>query len=192
MSQLQVATFPWDPKQDPQQQIVNPPTLPSNAAIYQPTIAPPGQPIYAPPPPQQQNGRYIKTEPGLDSPTNGQPYPQGPILPPTATPAQQRAAMNLQQNYGPRAAASINAIQGNMPPQQQQQAQPSILQMQQQQQQAYNQQIQAQMQHQQRAVATAGTMQPQPQQRQPMTQEQYRACHGTTSSTGTTSDPGPE
>jgi transcription initiation factor TFIIA large subunit len=79
--------------------------------------------------------------------------------------------MNLQQNYGQRAAASINAIQGNMPQQQQQQGQPTMQQMQQQQ--AYQQQMQAQMQHQQQRVAAGGM---QPQQRQPMTQEQYRAA----------------
>lgn len=115
--------------------------------------------------------RYIKSEPGLESPTSGpqpQPYQPAPILPPTATTAQQRAAMNLQQNYGQRAAASINAIQGNMSQQQQQQAQPNMHQMPQHQ--TYQQQMTTQMQQQQQRVATGGL----PAQRQQMTQEQYR------------------
>jgi transcription initiation factor TFIIA large subunit len=66
------------------------------------------------------NGPRIKPEPGLE---NG-----GLSLPPfnasSGMTAQQRAAQNLQAQYGSRAAASINAIQSNLPqqaPQQQQQ-----------------------------------------------------------------------
>jgi transcription initiation factor TFIIA large subunit len=130
--------------------------------------APPHQqPMYAPQMPQMiNNGSRIKSEPGLESPTGGPnqqlPY-QAPILPPAATVAQQRAAMSLQANYGPRAAASINAIQNNMSQQQQQQNAPSMQQMQQQQ---YQQQMA--MQNQRAAGVPQRPNQPQ------MTPEQYR------------------
>jgi transcription initiation factor TFIIA large subunit len=115
---------------------------------------------FAPPPPQSNVPR-IKTEPGLESPTTQAPF-QGPVLTnPNATTAQQRAAQHLQNNYGQRAAASINAIQGNVP-QQPQNAQQN---MHQQQQQAYNQQQMAQMGQHPQAMPT---------QRPQMTQEQYR------------------
>ena len=141
-------------------------------------------------PPQYMNnqsmnhgGPRIKSEPGLDSPTdsNHQPLYPNPILPPGNNPpsAAQRAAMNLQNNYGQRAAASINAIQssvggqqhGQMPGQAQQGNMQSMQQQQQQQQQQqgiHGQQM-AHMQQQQRAA----NAQPGPMPR--MTQEQYKA-----------------
>jgi len=131
-------------------------------------------------------GPRIKSEPGLDSPTdsNHQPLYTNPILPPGNNPpsAAQRAAMNLQNNYGQRAAASINAIQssvggqqhGQMPGQAQQGNMQSMQQQQQQQQQHQQQQgihgqQMAHMQQQQRAA----NAQPGPMPR--MTQEQYKA-----------------
>lgn len=110
----------------------------------------------------------IKTEPGLES--SGLPpqnYQQAPIV----TTAQQRAAQHLQQNYGSRAAASINAIQGGrgQPPQN---GQMSMEQMQQ----ARMQQAHAQ----QAAAQSQGLTMPQPGIQQSgmqgrMTQEQYRS-----------------
>jgi transcription initiation factor TFIIA large subunit len=121
--------------------------------------------IFAPPPPQN-NAPRIKTEPGLESPTTQAPF-QNPVLTnPNATTAQQRAAQHLQANYGQRAAASINAIQGNVP-QQPQNTQQAMQQQQQQHQQAYSQQQMAQMQQQSQAQALPG-------QRPTMTPEQYR------------------
>ena len=115
------------------------------------------------PPPAQNNAPRIKTEPGLESPTTQAPFQNTVLTNPNATTAQQRAAQHLQASYGQRAAASINAIQGNAP-QQPQNAQQA---MQQQQQQAYSQQQIAQMQQQSGSQAM-------PAQRPPMTQEQYR------------------
>lgn len=116
------------------------------------------------PPPAQNNAPRVKTEPGLESPTTQAPF-QAPVLTnPNATTAQQRAAQHLQANYGQRAAASINAIQGNVPQQPQ-----NTQQAMQQQQQAYSQQQMAQMQGQPQSQS-----QTIPAQRPPMTQEQYR------------------
>ena len=120
------------------------------------------------------NGARIKTEPGLENSNMGlsqAPY-QNPVLAmPNATTAQQRAAQHLQNSYGQRAAASINAIQGAAPSQG---GQPG---MQMSQQQALQQQQQRQMQMQQQQQAQrAGQMAPQMQSNRgpTMTQEQYR------------------
>jgi transcription initiation factor TFIIA large subunit len=122
--------------------------------------------------PQITNGPRIKSEPGLESPhgmgQQGQaPYPNQAPMPAlsNATTAQQRAAQHLHQSYGPRAAASINAIQsgGGQQPQGQQNGQPTIAQM--------------QMMQQQRAAQMAAAQQGQSMQqgqRPQMTQEQYR------------------
>lgn len=122
-----------------------------------------------PPMPQMNNnvGARIKQEPGLDnSPAGGMSQP--PFQPPinSGTTAQQRAAAHLQANYGPRAAASISAIQGGAP-QQGQNPQPNMQQIQAHQQ-AMRQQQQQQMQMQQQRAAG---MQ---QQGQRMTEEQYK------------------
>ncbi|EPE35465.1 Transcription factor IIA (TFIIA), beta-barrel [Glarea lozoyensis ATCC 20868] len=180
LSSLNVATFPWDPKPEPPQAVVQPPTLPSNAGNYM--SAPPHgvQPqMQQMPPLQNPNGPRIKTEPGLENSNIGMsqaPY-QNPVLAmPNATTAQQRAAQHLQNSYGQRAAASINAIQGSAPPQA---GQPGM-QMTQQQQQAMQQQQhrQMQMQQQQQQAQRGGQMPPQLQSNRgpapTMTQEQYR------------------
>lgn len=80
-------------------------------------------------------------------------------LPPNATTAQQRAAQHLHQNYGHRAAASINAIQGGGPSSQQQQQQQMA-------------QQQAQMRAQQQQNGQGMTMQ---QQQHMMAQRQNQA-----------------
>jgi transcription initiation factor TFIIA large subunit len=121
--------------------------------------------------PQITNGPRIKAEPGLESPigmNQGQaPYPNQAPMPAlsNATTAQQRAAQHLHQSYGPRAAASINAIQsgGGQQPQGQQNGQPTMQQM--------------QMMQAQRAQQMAAQQQGQGMhqgQRPQMTQEQYR------------------
>ncbi|KAF4629475.1 hypothetical protein G7Y89_g8669 [Cudoniella acicularis] len=176
LSSLQVATFPWDPKPEPAPAISNPPTVPSNAGNYHSMNTPPttqpqsGMTMPQVPTHNNSNGASrIKTEPGLDSPPVGMtqaPY-QNPILSmPNATPAQQRAAQHLQNNYGPRAAASINAIQGVA-------QQPQNPQMPSMQQQQHMQQQQAMHEHQMQQMQQqrAGQM---PVPRPQMTQEQYR------------------
>ena len=127
---------------------------------------PMGQPqSNVPPPLNNINGPRIKPEPGLDSPTVSQPPFQNPLLTmPNATPAQQRAAQNLQASYGPRAAASINAIQGNAS-QQSQTPQQHMQQMQHQQQAMQHQHMQQVQQ--QRAAQLAGP-------KSQITQDQYR------------------
>ncbi|PBP16549.1 transcription factor IIA [Diplocarpon rosae] len=133
LSQLQVAQFPWDPKPDPPPQPAvsnpnpnpnpNPPTVPSNSA-YQNQNPPAPQPQNPLTMPQQHNngGPRIKTEPGLEGQGMTMPQPpfQQPLSHPPNTPvAQQRAAQHLHASYGPRAAASISAIQGGPPTSQQ-------------------------------------------------------------------------
>ncbi|RAL61456.1 hypothetical protein DID88_009385 [Monilinia fructigena] len=180
LSQLQVAMFPWDPKPEPPA-IQNPPTVPSN---YQHAGTPPNQPIYQTPMP---NGPHVKTEPGMDPQgflpmPMPQPAPQNPLMTmPNATPAQQRAAQNLHASFGPRAAASIQSIQGGggAP---QQQAIPQMSPQQQhamhaqQQQHLQMQQMQQQQQQQQQQRPGSGVPpQAQPQQPQGQPQSQQAA-----------------
>jgi transcription initiation factor TFIIA large subunit len=134
-----------------------------------------------------QNAPRIKTEPGVGSPhlNNGQsqqPYqPQAPLLPPNATTAQQRAAQNLQQNYGPRAAASISAIhsgvrqQGQDGQQQSSMQQMHLPQMQQppMNQEQYRAYVQMQ-QNQQNGARPMQQGQGQQPQRPPLTEDQYK------------------
>jgi transcription initiation factor TFIIA large subunit len=126
------------------------------------------------------NGQRIKAEPE-DQPQY-QPNP-GLTLPQGVNTAQARAAAHLQNNYGSRAAASINAIQGSVgsqgqpgmqPGQQQGPPNPQIAQQMQAMHQQQYQQIQAQRAAQ--AQAAGGIQQPGMQQppRPQMTQEQYR------------------
>ena len=135
---------------------------------------PPVQTNMPPMPPMNNNvGPRIKPEPGIDG-SSASGLSQPPFQPPLSTgmTAQQRAAAHLQANYGPRAAASISAIQGAGPQQgqnpqsnlQQIQAHQNALRQQQQQQQ------QQQMQLQQQQLHAAGA----PPLRPPMTKEQYQ------------------
>jgi transcription initiation factor TFIIA large subunit len=200
LSHLQVAQFPWDPKQEP---IVNPPTVPSNSYQNQgaqyinqpPSRASFSEEFVANPSPA------IKPEPGLEP---------ARITAPLSIhhSAAERAAAHLQNSYGQRAMSSISAIQANLngqPQQQQQQhtqtqpstqqqqqqpqTQPSMQQMHQQQQQQqmpmYQQQMQMPqmsqipMQHmqQQQRPGPQGQGQAQGQgqtARSPMTAEAYR------------------
>ncbi|KAF2839458.1 transcription factor IIA, alpha/beta subunit [Patellaria atrata CBS 101060] len=109
LSNQHVAHFPWEPT-PAQPQIVNPPTVPSNAK-------PDPSPVSSATAQSVPNGNYggarIKTEPGYES---------GPQMPPYQQPngynsglnpqlAQQRAMNILQQNYGAQAAENIAASQ---------------------------------------------------------------------------------
>ncbi|KAE8451402.1 hypothetical protein EG329_004031 [Mollisiaceae sp. DMI_Dod_QoI] len=176
LSQLQVATFPWDPKPEPTPQIANPPTVPSNAGNYQPMSTPPIQQpqsgLTMPQVNNNGNAPRIKTEPGLDNSANNGAAPQQNYqMPPSlssATTAQQRAAAHLHQNYGPRAAASINAIQsgGQHPqPQNGQSVMPTMEQM---------QRMRAHMQAQQQQQAQAQHQA----QAQGLTMPQAQGMHG--------------
>ena len=140
-------------------------------------------PQYMNNPTMNHGGPRIKSEPGLDSPTDSghqQLYPN-PILPPGNNPpsAAQRAAMNLQNNYGQRAAASINAIQSSVGGQQhgQMPGQPQQMNMQpmQQQQGMHGQQMAHMQQQQQQQQQQQRTGNGQPAALPRMTQEQYKA-----------------
>jgi transcription initiation factor TFIIA large subunit len=163
LSSLNVAQFPWDPKPEPPPAPVigNPPQIGSN--YHQMDNAPLAQPqstFSLPPLPAMQpvndnpNGPRIKPEPGAENGLSQPSYSGG-----NAMNAQQRAAQNLHAAYGPRAAASISAIQGNMPQQGQQQGYQQNMQQQQQQQRPSNVQMQqpnmSQAQYQAAMAATA-------------------------------------
>ncbi|KAF2969985.1 hypothetical protein GQX73_g3587 [Xylaria multiplex] len=120
LSQQQLAVFPWDPKPDPP-----PAPVPTTAPQQNPGPSAPlptsngnGYAQPQPPAPQampmpMQAGQptikpepNIKTEPGLES-------NQMPQAPPQGDPnniAQQRVIAQLQNQYGERAAASINKL----------------------------------------------------------------------------------
>ncbi|KAI0466636.1 transcription factor IIA, alpha/beta subunit [Xylaria cf. heliscus] len=125
LSQQQLAVFPWDPKPDP------PPAPVTTAPAPQPTPGPSvalpatnGNGYAQPQPPapqavpmpmqgvQQAGDARIKTEPtvkiepGLDSNQIPQPISQGDMN----NIAQQRVIAQLQNQYGDRAAASINKL----------------------------------------------------------------------------------
>lgn len=134
LSGLNVATFPWDPKPEPvpdmsyaqhgmptqqmqpMQQPYGTPQQAGQAPHYpQPPQMQPmqQQPQYNPPP---LGGPRIKTEPGLEQQAPAPIQNYGGM--PNASTAAQRAAQNLQNQYGQRAQASINAMNVGMPQQQ--------------------------------------------------------------------------
>lgn len=131
-----MAQFPWDPKPEPQPvpaasagpsaaPPLNGPPNPVNLNYTQSTLSPqnPAQALSLPGAPlPTSNGPIIKQEPGL---VNTETVPkQEPGFPPMhagynpahAAPrtAAQRAAQALENQYGQRAAASINAIHSGM------------------------------------------------------------------------------
>ncbi|KAF4986876.1 hypothetical protein FDECE_15728 [Fusarium decemcellulare] len=172
LSQLDVARFPWDPKPDPPPPAQAAPPAQSAApthaqAQFSPQLNVPHQGLSLPgvnqPQGPGQNGlnpeaNYVKTEspagikqePGLQGNTMSyQPYNN---MDGKTNVAANRAAQQLQAQYGQRAASSINALhqqQQSQPQSTQQQAsvpqqQPGLTQQQQQQQQqAYRQQMAA-------------------------------------------------
>ncbi|KAF5027564.1 hypothetical protein F66182_306 [Fusarium sp. NRRL 66182] len=187
LTQLDVARFPWDPKPDPPPAQAPQPAAPTAQthaqAQFSPQLNNPSGGLSLPgmAQPQGQNGmkpegNYIKNEssvpikqePGLQQ-GNSMPYQQYQNLDGKNNVAANRATQQLQAQYGPRAASSINAIQQHQqthpqqgqqqpPLPQQQQQQPGLTQQQQQQQQMYRQQM---------AAATAQQQQQQPGNGQP-------------------------
>ncbi|KAL0935356.1 transcription factor tfiia complex subunit [Colletotrichum truncatum] len=122
LSQLEVASFPWDPKPEAAPPAAPPPTTavpPPQAAPYsQAQLSPqpplPGLPLPVAPADQARNlavkeEPYIKPEPGL----------QNVALPPSQTDAQGanlaaiRAAQHVRGQFGEKGAGSINAIQSS-------------------------------------------------------------------------------
>ncbi|KAI0199799.1 transcription factor IIA, alpha/beta subunit [Astrocystis sublimbata] len=126
LTQQQLALFPWDPKPDP------PPAPATTAPAPQPNPGPPAAALSASngngyaqqqqqqPPPQavpmpagQPSGDArikpepaVKVEPGLENTQMPQAIPQGDM----SNIAQQRVIAQLQNQYGDRAAASINKL----------------------------------------------------------------------------------
>ncbi|KAF4979072.1 hypothetical protein FZEAL_4657 [Fusarium zealandicum] len=164
LTQLDVARFPWDPKPDPPPPAqAAPPTsvAPTHAqAQFSPQLNVP-QGLSLPgvnQQPQGQNGvkpdaNYvkpeasgaIKQEPGLQG--NSMPYPAYNSMDGKNNLAANRAAQQLQAQYGQRAASSINALhQQQQQPQPAQHQQPPVPQQQQQQHQQHQQQQQQQQQ----------------------------------------------
>lgn len=102
---------------------IDTPPMPQTQSAFQLPPLPPMQPMNG-----NTNEPRIKPEPGAESGLNLPSY----NAPSTGLTASQRAAQNLQATYGARAAASINAIQGNLPQQSQQQTHQQNIQQQQQ------------------------------------------------------------
>ncbi|KAL6876562.1 transcription factor IIA, alpha/beta subunit [Trichoderma novae-zelandiae] len=134
LSQLDVARFPWDPKPEPPPAAASAPP-PNNSATPVQTQAqfstPLSLPTASPPSGLPQNGvkqePYVKTEPGIKQEPGtqppGMPYPSYNSMENKNSVAANRAAQQLQAQYGVRAAGSINAIQDRMGQQPQTQSQ---------------------------------------------------------------------
>ncbi|EXM30374.1 hypothetical protein FOTG_04366 [Fusarium oxysporum f. sp. vasinfectum 25433] len=188
LTQLHVAQFPWDPKPDPPAQAppsAAPPAQTHAQAQFSPQLSnPTGLSLPGMAQPQVQNGIKpegnniktephvpIKQEPGLQgNPMAYQQYNNNTnINMNDNNVAANRAAQQLQAQYGQRAASSINALhqqQGHS--QQSQQQQPALPQPHQQQQPGLTQQQhQQQIYRQQMAAATAQQQQQHPANGQP-------------------------
>ncbi|RWA06375.1 hypothetical protein EKO27_g8733 [Xylaria grammica] len=147
LSQQQLAVFPWDPKPDPPPAPVNNATAPQqNAGPSAPLPTHNGNGYAQPQPPAPQavpvpmtagqstgDARIkaeptVKVEPGLEGNQIPQAIPQGD----PNNIAQQRVIAQLQNQYGDRAAASINKLREQpgagvaQPQNQQRMANPSI------------------------------------------------------------------
>ncbi|KAK0631812.1 transcription factor IIA, alpha/beta subunit [Immersiella caudata] len=198
LSQLGVATFPWDPKPEPAQPPA--PAPPTNAApvnntatqqaqqaqqqaatnYTQSTLSPQtsAQPISHMGNLQQNGNGMIKNEPGLknDPIIKQEPGTQAPgmVYANNAARGQMvaahRAAQALESQYGNRAAASISAIQNSMQPQRPGQP-PTQQQMQQQQMQQQMQQQQMNPQQQQQYRQGFNAMHQRMQQQQQQQQQ---------------------
>ncbi|KAH0492520.1 hypothetical protein TgHK011_007469 [Trichoderma gracile] len=139
LSQLDVARFPWDPKPEPAPAATSapPPNNNNNNNTATPVQAqaqfstPLSLPTASPPGGLPQNGikqePYVKTEPGIKQEPGtqqpGMPYPNYNSMENKNSVAANRAAQQLQAQYGVRAAGSINAIQDRMGQQPQMQSQ---------------------------------------------------------------------
>ncbi|KAL1841961.1 hypothetical protein VTJ49DRAFT_6284 [Mycothermus thermophilus] len=146
LSQMNIAQFPWDPKPDP-------PPAPADTNAPATTAAPGAPAVGAAaytqasltPQPSAQgltlpgsvmpvsNGGAVKTEPGYSTEPaiKQEPGISNPMMPAynpangARATAAQRAAMALENQFGQRAAASINALQNGMAAPQQQPQQPA-------------------------------------------------------------------
>lgn len=199
MTGLQVATFPWDPKEAAPTQH-NTPTVPSNAGntgSYNASTSmnQPAASSQLPAGMREANGPvnpHIKQEPQDESRRMNNPVPvPRPSYQPTpgSTTAAQNAAAHLSANYGNRAAESIAAItsgmRGNQPTgapqqpnygQQQMQSQQQNYSQMSQQQMAYSQAAQQQAMQNMRGQMPMPMQQRQPHLQQPgpqMSREQY-------------------
>lgn len=126
LTQLNVATFPWDPRPDPTPAPaaapapapgpMSAPSAPYTQAQLSPpsdTLSLPGMPQPAPPQVKQEPG-LVKTEPGIKT----EPDSQNSAMPPrhpnfSAGSAKDRAAQQLQSQFGNRAQASIDLLKQN-------------------------------------------------------------------------------
>ncbi|KAJ4862897.1 transcription factor IIA, alpha/beta subunit domain-containing protein [Trichoderma breve] len=123
LSQLDVARFPWDPKPEPAPPAASAPA-PNTATPVQTQAqfsTPLSLPTASPPGGLPQNGikqeSYVKPEPGIkQEPGAQQPglYQNYNGMENKNSVAANRAAQQLQAQYGMRAAGSINAIQDRM------------------------------------------------------------------------------
>ncbi|WYZ44342.1 hypothetical protein EsH8_VII_000778 [Colletotrichum jinshuiense] len=122
LSQLEVASFPWDPKPDapapaapPPTTAAPPPAAPYSQAQLSPQLPVPGLPLPGGAPTEQARNPavkeepYIKPEPGVQnvSMPPAQQDPQGAGL------AAYRAAQHVRGQFGEKGAGSINAIQAS-------------------------------------------------------------------------------
>lgn len=155
LSQLEVATFPWDPKPEPPAPApaAPPPAQPAQDSLIQPTYSQaelsPQPPLAGIALPGGHADVQVKQEPGIKAEPNAPNYHPAPA---GSDFAQQRALSHIQQKYGDAAASNIGQSQAagagqraQQPPQsialpqQQYRPQPNAQQQQQQQQQYPNQ-----------------------------------------------------
>jgi len=141
LTQLNVASFPWDPKPDPPVPTAvpaaatttasNPPPSASNFTQAQLSPSNTAQPLTLPTVPlpsmnqtmaqvsQVKPEAGVKAEPGIKQEPGANPLPASmPPFPPgpgSGNTAANRAAQQLHSTYGPRAAASISAIHSGIP-----------------------------------------------------------------------------
>ncbi|KAI8628897.1 transcription factor IIA, alpha/beta subunit [Xylariaceae sp. FL1651] len=137
LSQQQLAAFPWDPKPDPPPALTttNPapqpgpvptasPVTTTNGNGYAQSQPPPAQAVPIPVPPGQPTDARIKTEPGVKIEPGLEGSLSQSVQQGDHSIAQQRVIAQLQNQYGDRAAASINKLReqpgGGAQPQNQQ------------------------------------------------------------------------
>ncbi|KAF6837764.1 transcription factor IIA [Colletotrichum plurivorum] len=121
LSQLEVASFPWDPKPEaapaapPPATAAPPPAAPYSQAQLSPQPPLAGLPLPGAAPTEQARSAGIKEEPYIKS----EPGLQNITLPPTQQEAQgaglaaYRAAQHVRGQFGEKGAGSINAIQAS-------------------------------------------------------------------------------
>ncbi|GKT64490.1 transcription factor IIA [Colletotrichum tofieldiae] len=120
LSQLEVASFPWDPPKDAPAPVAPPPTTapPQPAAPYSqaqlsPQIPGPGLPLPGAPPTDQARNAPVKEEPYIKPEPGMQNVPMPPAQQEGAGIAAYRAAQHVRGQFGDKGAGSINAIQAS-------------------------------------------------------------------------------